>query len=89
MMRSRFSEEKIISILREVAAGLKVGELCGKHGMSDASSSGIFANELMKFRPHQLPYKRRSASSEGFEHPRNAAQFVTPHFFYSHVMAKK
>lgn len=37
MTKSRFSEEKIISILREAAAGVKVAELCRKHGMSDAS----------------------------------------------------
>jgi putative transposase len=34
--KSRFSEEKIISILREAEAGVKITELCRKHGMSDA-----------------------------------------------------
>lgn len=37
MKKSRFSEEKIISILREGDAGVKVAELCRKHGMSDAT----------------------------------------------------
>jgi putative transposase len=35
--KSSFSEEKIISILKEGDAGTKVAELCRKHGMSDAT----------------------------------------------------
>ena len=36
MKRSRFSEEQIIGILKEHAAGLSVAELCRKHGISNA-----------------------------------------------------
>jgi len=35
--RSRFTEEQIIGILKEHAAGLSAGELCRKHGISDAT----------------------------------------------------
>ena len=35
MKKSRFCEEKIIAILREGEAGVKVAELCRKHGMSE------------------------------------------------------
>jgi putative transposase len=37
MKRTRFSEEQIISILKEHEAGIAVAELCRKHGVSDAS----------------------------------------------------
>jgi len=35
--RSRFSESKIISILREADSGMSVKEVCRKHGISDAT----------------------------------------------------
>ena len=37
MKRKRFSQEKIIQILKEAEAGTPVKELMRKHGMSDAS----------------------------------------------------
>ena len=37
MKKSRFSEEKIISILREADAGVKVADLARKHGISPAT----------------------------------------------------
>jgi putative transposase len=35
--KKRFSEEQIISVLKEAEAGAKVLELCRKHGISDAT----------------------------------------------------
>ena len=37
MKRSRFSEEKIIGVLKEHEAGAKVDELCRRHGISSAT----------------------------------------------------
>jgi putative transposase len=37
MKKSRFSESQIVSILKEADAGLKVSEICRKHGISDAT----------------------------------------------------
>lgn len=35
-MKKRFSDEQIISILREAEAGLSARELCRKHAIPDA-----------------------------------------------------
>jgi putative transposase len=37
MRKSRFSQEQIIGMLKEHHAGLSAGDLCRKHGISDAT----------------------------------------------------
>ncbi|MCU0361449.1 MAG: transposase [Chitinophagaceae bacterium] len=37
MKRNTFSESKILEILQEQDAGLKVTDICRKHGISDAT----------------------------------------------------
>ena len=37
MKKSRFTETQIVSILKEVDAGMKVEEICRKHGSSNAT----------------------------------------------------
>lgn len=36
-MKKRFSDQQIISILREAEAGVSARELCRKHAISDAT----------------------------------------------------
>ena len=37
MKKSWFTEERIIAILKEHRAGMSAGDLCRKHGISDAT----------------------------------------------------
>lgn len=37
MKKQRFTEERIIGVLREQEAGAKVADLCRKHGISEAT----------------------------------------------------
>ncbi len=37
MKKQQFTEEQIIGILKEVEAGQKVGEICRKYGVSEAT----------------------------------------------------
>ena len=57
MRRGRFSEERIIAILKEADAGVKAAELCRKHGISDATFynwrsryGGLAVSELRRLR---------------------------------------
>ncbi|MDA1215801.1 MAG: IS3 family transposase [Chloroflexi bacterium] len=57
MVRKRYTEEQIIAVLNEAEAGAKTGELCRKHGVSDATFykwkakyAGLTVSELKRLR---------------------------------------
>ena len=57
MKKSRFTETQIVSTLKEADAGMKVSELCRKHGISDttycnwkAKYGGMSASELKRMK---------------------------------------
>lgn len=51
MSRKRYTEEQIVSILKESAAGAKTLELCRKYGVSE----GTFYNWRQKFAGMTVP----------------------------------
>ena len=57
MKKSRFTETQIVSRLKEADAGMKVEELCRKHGISSASYynwkkkyGGVDASEIKRLK---------------------------------------
>ncbi len=66
MRRSRFSEEQMIGVLKEVEAGIPVGEVSRKHGVSDqtyyrwkAKYGGLEVSAARRLRPLEDENRRR------------------------------
>ncbi len=59
-MKKRFSDEQIISILREAEAGVSARELCRKHAISDAA----YYTWRKKFDGMEMPEVKRLKSFE-------------------------
>jgi len=60
-MKKRFTEEQIIGILKEAEAGMKVADVCRKHGISDATYynwkskfGGMSVSEAQRLRALEL-----------------------------------
>ena len=57
MKKSHFTESKIISILKQQESGLKVGDICREHGISQATFfnwkakyGGMSSNQLKRLK---------------------------------------
>lgn len=65
MRTSRFSEEKIIGILKEHRAGAKAADLCRKHGISNVTfykwRSKYGGMEVPQARKHGISFREPSA----------------------------
>ena len=63
-MKKRFTEEQIIGILKETEAGMKVADVCRKHGISDATYynwkakfGGMSVSEAQRLKALELEQK--------------------------------
>lgn len=65
MKAKRYTEEQIIAVLREGETGARVGELCRKYGMSDATYynwkakyAGMTVNDLKRLKALEAENRR-------------------------------
>lgn len=73
MKKTKFNETQIVSILKEADAGMKVAEICRKHGISDATYynwkskyGGMESSDLKRMKELETElsqYKRMYAES--------------------------
>jgi putative transposase len=87
MKKSRFTESQIVSILKEAAAGMKVNEVCRKHGISDATYynwkskyGGMEASQLKKM---------KELEAQLSQYKRMYAELAHENYALKHIIEKK
>ncbi len=87
MKKSKFSETQIVSILREVESGAKVGETCRKYGISDA----CYYQWKSKYAGMDVPQlsKMRELEQENARLKKMYAELALVHNAFQDAVAKK
>jgi putative transposase len=87
MKKSRFSEEQIVAVLRQVEMGAKVLDVCRKHGISDAT----FYNWKARYGGMDVSQLRRLKELEGenAKLKKMYAELALVHHALQDVVAKK
>ena len=87
MKKSRFSEEKVISVLKQAEAGVKVSELVRKNGISEAT----FYNWKAKYGGLDVSQLRRlkELESENARLKKMYAELSLTHHALQDVVEKK
>ena len=88
MEKSKFSEEQIVRILKEVEAGAKVGETCRKHGISEPRRTTYGRNKYAGMDVSQLRHLK-DVEVELARLKRMYAELALEHHALKDVLSRK
>ena len=87
MKKSRFTETQIVAILKEAETGLKVNEVCRKHGISQATYYQ-WKSKYGGLAPSQLK-RLKELESELAQYKRMYAELAHENYALKDVIEKK